>query len=877
MQKGGEPVEDNRRNSRRKMTVGLVAHVDAGKTTLSEALLYASGEIAAPGRVDHGNAYLDQEEIEKSRGITVFSKQARLHGEDAEIVLLDTPGHDAFSAEMERVLAVLDAAVLVISAPDGIEGHTRKVWELLKKRGIPVFIFVNKMDLAVRSREIIMRELRDGFTSPIIDMKTAPDGADFLDEWTLALPDWTERVLEGEVPTPEDIREAIRERACFPCFFGAALKQEGTRELLETLTFYGPYDEEEKAEGAFGARVYKIAKDARGERLTFLRVTSGKLAVRDIVSGGRSDSESWEEKVTGLRLYSGRRFDQVQEVSAGDLAAVTGLTKAMAGDGLGSEDRTVVGSETEPYLSYTVVPEEAVDPHRMLQDLKELGEEDPALDVTWIPETGEVKLRLMGEMQRDVLSALIQERYGYRVRFETGKIIYKEAIRSTVEGVGHFEPLRHYAEVHLILEPGDAGSGLVFDTELAEDELAGHWQNLILYFLGIKKHRGVLTGSALTDVKMTLVAGKSHPKHTEGGDFREATYRAVRQGLMQADSVLLEPWCDYRLELPRTNIGRAMTDIKLGGGSFGEPEEQGEKAVLRGTAPASFLIPYQSKLARESGGSERLTLEPAGYREASHAEEIIAAAGYDPLRDESDPSYSVFTEHGSSVIVPWDEVPEHMHLPSVLRARSEGPSERARAMEYARQLASDEELRAIFEKTYGKRKTKAPSKKAPIRRETEADRRREYSKKRLEQVSLDQAHVIVDGYNLIHMNEEWKELAKEDIGAAREALIGRLANYSGFRQCKLTCVFDAYQQAHEVGITEERYGITVVYTKEKETADAYISALTKSIGRREPLRVVSSDAAVQQMSLGHGAVRISSREFLEELEAMEELLREYIL
>lgn len=871
-------MEEMRTNKSIKMTVGLVAHVDAGKTTLSEALLYAAGAISSPGRVDHGDAYLDQEEIEKSRGITVFSKQARLQSAHADIVLLDTPGHDAFSAEMERVLAVLDAAVLVISAPEGIEGHTRKVWELLKKRGIPVFFFVNKMDLAVRSRDTILKELRDGFSPSIIDMKEAPEGSDFLDEWTLALPDWTERVLEGEVPTPDDLREAIRERLCFPCFFGAALKQEGTRELLEALTFYGPYYSENRAEEPFGARVYKIAKDSRGERVAFLRVTSGRLAVRDLVRDGRDADDAWEEKVTGLRLYSGRRFDQVQEASAGELVAVTGLSKAMAGDGLGSEDRTVIGSETDPYLSYTVVPEDELDPHRLLLNLRELGEEDPALDVTWVPETGEVKLRLMGEMQKNVLSALIEERYGYRVRFETGQIIYKETIRKTVEGVGHFEPLRHYAEVHLILEPGEAGSGLIFDTDLSEDELAGHWQNLILYFLGIKKHRGVLTGSLLTDVKMTLVAGKAHPKHTEGGDFREAAYRAVRQGLMQAESVLLEPWCEYRLELPRANIGRAMTEIKLGGGSFGEPEEQGGKAVLKGTAPASFLLPYQSKLARESGGRERLTTEPAGYREASHAEEVIDSIGYDPLRDESDPSYSVFTEHGSSVIVPWDEVPNQMHLPSVFRARGEERSERERAMDYGRRLASDEELRAIFEQTYGKRKGKSGAfKKAPLRRETEADRKREYSKKRLEQVSLDQAHVIVDGYNLIHADEEWKELAKEDIGAAREAVIGRLANYSGFRQCKLTCVFDAYQLPHYAGQIEERYGITVVYTKEKETADAYISALTKAIGRKEPVRVVSSDAAVQQMSLGHGAVRISSGEFLKELEAMEELLREYIL
>ena len=684
----------------KKLIMGILAHVDAGKTTLSEGLLYRSGEIRRLGRVDHGDSYLDGNSVERNRGITVFSKQARFQAGNTEVTFLDTPGHVDFSAEMERVLSVIDLAVLIISAPDGIQSHTETLWKLLRQRNIPVMVFVNKMDLAVRERETIIEELEEAFGEGFVNFSRNRDSEDFLDDLTLAVPELAEQVLMDRPVGDEDIARAVRERRLYPCIFGSALKMQGIEYLMDCLD---RYTEEPAYDETFGAKVFKVSRDERGERLVFLRLTGGKLAVRTLLHGTDENGEPWEEKVNQIRFYSGMKYRSADEAEAGAVCAVTGLSHVIPGDALGSADPDS-GEVLEPFMTYSVIVPEGMDVHTVLRHFRELGEEDPKLHVTWNSETSEIGIRLMGQIQLEVLRTMIEERYGYTVEFGTGSLIYQETILDTVEGVGHFEPLRHYAEVHLILEPGERGSGIVYNSTLSEDLLARNWQRLILGNLEQKEHRGVLLGAPLTDVKITLAAGKAHEKHTSGGDFREAACRAVRNGLMKAESVILEPWFTFRIEVPTGYVGRAMTDIQQMGGKIGNLEQSGDRSVVPGEAPAAGLMDYPVTLASYTGGQGRILCSLKGYDVCHNPEEVLARSSYEPERDLENPADSVFVSHGAGNIVPWDEVEAHMHLPSALRSSAPEESVRDMRRERLRQtMASDEELRAIFERTYGKK------------------------------------------------------------------------------------------------------------------------------------------------------------------------------
>ncbi len=873
----------------KKLTMGILAHVDAGKTTLSEGLLYQSGEIRKLGRVDHGDSYLDGNTVERNRGITVFSKQARFRAGDTDVTFLDTPGHVDFSAEMERVLSVIDLGLLIISAPDGIQSHTETLWRLLQQRHIPVMVFINKMDLAVRERAAILGELTDAFGEGFVDFSRNRKTDEFLDDLTLAVPELTEKVLEGQPVTDDDIAEAIQRRRLYPCIFGSALKMQGLEFLATCLDRYTrepAYDE------TFGARVFKVSRDERGERLAFIRLTGGRLAVKTTLHGTDASGEAWEEKVNQIRFYSGMRYRSADEAEAGMVCAVTGLSKVIPGDALGSASADS-GELLEPFMTYNVEIPEGMDMHTVLRHFRELGEEDPKLHVSWDAENGQIRIRLMGQIQLEVLRTMIEERYGYTVEFGTGKLIYLETIEDMVEGVGHFEPLRHYAEVHLILEPGERGSGIVYNSTVSEDILLRNWQRLILGNLEQKEHRGVLIGAPLTDVKITLAAGKAHEKHTSGGDFREASYRAVRNGLMKAKSVLLEPWFSFRIELPASYVGRAMMDIQQMGGRLGDLEQQGDRSVIPGEAPAAGLLDYPLTLAGYTGGQGRITCMLKGYDVCHNPEEVLAAYDYNPERDLENPADSVFVSHGSSNIVPWNEVAEHMHLPSALRSNAPEESVTETRRRNLRQaLASDEELRAIFERTYGKkertlhhgptkRKTRADllspdSMTSPESRARNEEIRQKHLQKKGEPAERKPDLLIVDGYNLINCSTELRELASSNLGAAREQLVNQLVNYRGYMNCELTVVFDAYLVPYGVGSSEEQLGVRVVFTRSEEPADIYIGKLVDEEGGRRSVRVVSSDALVQQNALGHNAARISSREFLEEMAAVEQEIRKVL-
>ena len=742
----------------KKLIMGILAHVDAGKTTLSEGLLYRSGEIRRLGRVDHGDSYLDGNSVERNRGITVFSKQARFQAGNTEVTFLDTPGHVDFSAEMERVLSVIDLAVLIISAPDGIQSHTETLWKLLRQRNIPVMVFVNKMDLAVRERETIIEELEEAFGEGFVNFSRNRDSEEFLDDLTLAVPELAEQVLMDRPVGDEDIARAVRERRLYPCIFGSALKMQGIEYLMDCLD---RYTEEPAYDESFGAKVFKVSRDERGERLVFLRLTGGKLAVRTLLHGIDENGEPWEEKVNQIRFYSGMKYRSADEAEAGAVCAVTGLSHVIPGDALGSADPDC-GEVLEPFMTYSVIVPEGMDVHTVLRHFRELGEEDPKLHVTWNSETSEIGIRLMGQIQLEVLRTMIEERYGYTVEFGTGSLIYQETILDTVEGVGHFEPLRHYAEVHLILEPGERGSGIVYNSTLSEDLLARNWQRLILGNLEQKEHRGVLLGAPLTDVKITLAAGKAHEKHTSGGDFREAACRAVRNGLMKAESVILEPWFTFRIEVPTGYVGRAMTDIQQMGGKIGNLEQSGDRSVVPGEAPAAGLMDYPVTLASYTGGQGRILCSLKGYDVCHNPEEVLARSSYEPERDLENPADSVFVSHGAGNIVPWDEVEAHMHLPSALRSSAPEESVRDMRRERLRQtMASDEELRAIFERTYGK--SKKIMHRGPVERRTKQDdiasaealaRNEEIRKKHMRPAKgtgeAKSDLVIIDGYNLIN-------------------------------------------------------------------------------------------------------------------------------
>ena len=847
----------------KQLVVGILAHVDSGKTTLSEAMLYRSGTIRKLGRVDHKDAFLDTDALEKARGITIFSKQALLTAGETAITLLDTPGHVDFSTETERTLQVLDYAVLVISGTDGVQSHTETLWRLLRRYHIPTFVFINKMDLPGPGKEKLLEQLNhrlgEGFVDFGADEDTRNEALAVCDERLM------EAVLERGTLTPEELIPAIARRHVFPCWFGAALKLEGVDALLAGLD---TYTRPAPALDAFGAKVFKLSQDEQGTRLTWLRVTGGTLKVKAQLTG-ESDGGPWAEKANQLRLYSGVKYTLAEEVGPGQVCAVTGLTQAHPGEGLGAErdsDLPVL----EPVLSYQVLLPEGADIHAALGKLHRLEEEEPQLHVVWNETLGEIHVQLMGEVQLEVLKSLLAERYGLEVEFGPGGILYKETITEAMEGVGHYEPLRHYAEVHLKLEPLPAGSGMQFAADCREEVLDKNWQRLVLTHLEEKQHLGVLTGSPLTDVKITLIAGRAHLKHTEGGDFRQATYRAVRQGLMLAKSQLLEPWYAFRLEVPAENIGRAMSDIQRMEGTFDPPESGEETAVLTGFAPVSTMRSYPMEVVSYTRGRGHLSLTLDGYRPCHNAQEVIAAIGYEPEHDLDNPADSVFCAHGAGFVVPWDQVRSHMHVDSgwgkSTRPEQEAAEPQRRAMAYRATLEEDAELLKIFERTYG------PIKRDPLAafRPVQKRERPDFA---AEQWEIAPEYLLVDGYNIIFAWDELNALSKESLDAARHKLMDILCNYQGFQKCVLILVFDAYRVPGSPGSIEQYHNIHVVYTKEAETADMFIERVTHEIGRNRRVRVATSDGMEQIIILGHGALRVSARMFHEEVQNVEKQIR----
>ncbi|MEY8482352.1 translation factor GTPase family protein [Lachnospiraceae bacterium 48-21] len=869
-------------SEKKHICIGMLAHVDAGKTTLSESLLYLSGKIRELGRVDHKNAYLDTYELERSRGITIFSKQAVFTLGMNQVTLLDTPGHVDFSTEMERTLQVLDYAILVINGMDGVQGHTRTLWSLLRRYHIPVFLFINKMDQAGTDREKLLEELKTQLDGSCIAFD---EEAEILHE-ELAMCDEAslEEYLENGGLQEETILRLIADRLVFPCYFGSALKLSGVQEFMEGMERYMHADAvskeadedgaERNARQCFGAKVFKISRDGQGNRLTHLRVTQGSLKVKDILSSGSDASEPWEEKVNQIRIYSGEKYEAVPEAGTGCVCAVTGLDHTYPGEGLGTEEASQ-SPVLEPVLSYRIHLPEGCDAHIMLRKLRQLEEEDPMLRIMWEEELGEIYAQLMGAVQIEVLQSMIRERFHTEVTFDTGNIVYKETIRKTVEGVGHFEPLRHYAEVHLLLEPGGPGSGMVLEADCSEDVLDRNWQRLILTHLAEREHRGVLTGSAVTDIKITLIAGRAHLKHTEGGDFRQATYRAVRQGLMQADSILLEPYYDYRLELPSEMVGRAMTDIRKMWGEFDSPKLDGESAVLIGKAPVATMRDYQMEVNAYSRGRGKLSCTFRGYEPCHNAEEIIEEKGYDPEGDLENPTGSVFCAHGAGFVVPWNEVPEYMHIESLLekKARQEEDMQemrgkanntgRSRRQNFSAE--EEKELEEIFIRTYGKVERKMPPESKTVASVPE--------KRRCKKEDAVQEFLLVDGYNVIFAWDDLKELAKINIEAARNKLMDILCNYQGFRKCVVILVFDAYKVEGYALEIQKYHNIHVVYTKEAETADQYIEKVVHQIGKKYHVTVVTSDGVEQVVTAGQGGTLISSREFKEEVELVRRQIR----
>ena len=839
---------------KRALCVGLLAHVDAGKTTLSEAMLYLTGSVRKLGRVDHGNAFLDTDAQERRRGITIFSKQAVLSLDGRELMLLDTPGHVDFSAEMERTLQVLDCAILVISGADGVQAHTRTLWRLLERYEVPVFLFVNKMDQEGTDREALLAQLRRQLSSGCLDF-AAP--AEELDE-NLAMCDEAalEQYLETGRVDEETVRRLVAQRKVFPCCFGSALRLQGVEEFLQLLRQFGP----EKAYPAdFGARVFKISRDSRGERLTWMKVTGGALATKTVLRGGEGDAV-WEEKADQLRRYSGSKFQLLEAAQAGQVVAVTGLSHTYPGQGLGLEtqDTTAV---LEPVLNYRLILPEKTDVHTTLAKLRQLEEEDPLLQIVWNERWQEIHVRLMGQVQQEVLQNLVQERFGLSVTFGTGNIVYKETVAAPVLGCGHFEPLRHYAETHLLIEPLPRGSGVQVASVCSTDQLDLNWQRLILTHLTERSHAGVLTGSPLTDVRITLTAGRAHLKHTEGGDFRQATYRAVRQGLMGAESVLLEPWYDFRLEVPHNCVGRAMTDVQNMGGSVDDPETGGEMTVLTGRGPVSQLQNYWQEVAVYTRGLGQLSCTLRGYEPCHNAQEVIAAIGYEPERDVDNPADSVFCAHGAGVNIKWSDAPQHMHVAAGITLG--GPKEIVEERSVRRSYdtaAGDKELQAIFERTYGKverRDFRSP----PKVQRTEL---KENYHIRDQKDGAD--YLLVDGYNIIFAWPELKALAAVDLAAARGALEDILADYRGFRRCQVILVFDAYKVKRNPGSVETRNGVRIVYTKEAETADMYIEKASYRLQKEHRVRVATSDNLEQLIVLGHGALRLSAEAFHAEVE-----------
>ena len=838
-----------------KLVVGILAHVDAGKTTLTEGLLYTCGQLKKLGRVDHGDAFLDTDPMEKERGITIFSKQAVLPLETAELTLLDTPGHVDFSAEMERTLSVLDCAILVISGSDGVQGHTHTLWKLLERYQVPVFLFINKMDLAGADRAALLEQLKNRLDEGCADFTDKPalyEQAALCDEGLL------EDYLEsGSVPDAA-LTALIAKRKLFPCWFGSALKLDGVAEFLHGLEGYAPrpvYPTD------FGARIFKISRDDQGVRLAWLKVTGGSLKVKTLLDG-----PGWKEKADQLRIYSGRKFQPTEEAPAGSIVAVTGLNGAAAGQGLGFEAEGTPPA-LEPVLTYQVLLPEGLDPVTAMQKLRQLEEEDPQLHLVWNEQLREIHIQLMGEVQLEVLQRLIAQRFDMAVSFGQGGIVYRETIAAPVVGVGHYEPLRHYAEVHLLMEPGEQGSGVVLATACPEDVLDRNWQRLILTHLAERAHPGVLTGSPLTDVKITLLAGRAHLKHTEGGDFRQATYRAVRQGLMEARSILLEPWYAFRLEVPAPQVGRAMSDIQRMGGDCEPPETAGELTILTGSAPVAGLRDYGREVAAYTKGLGRLSCTLKGYFPCHDQQAVVDAMGYNPERDPDNPTGSVFCAHGAGYTVKWDQVKEMAHVtvgltPDAPPSEEEAPTPPpVRRSDRGLSLEQDKELLAIYERTYGKveHRTFAPPPK-PAR--TSLDDK----KYNVQTQNKGPEYLLVDGYNIIYAWEELKQAASTSLDAARQMLMDILSNYQGFQKSVVILVFDAYKVPRSIQDVYKYHNIYVVYTKEAETADTYIERATYEIGKHHRVRVATSDGAEQLIILGHGALRLSATTFKAEVE-----------
>ena len=852
---------------KKHICAGILAHVDAGKTTLSEAILYTAGNLRKFGRVDNGDAFLDTYELERARGITIFSKQAEVSMEDMDLTLLDTPGHVDFSAEMERTLQVLDYAILVISGADGVQGHTLTLWSLLERYDIPTFLFINKMDQDGTDQTALLKELQERLSSGCIDFG-AKNNDEFYEAVAMEDEELLDQYLESGEIEDEQIRKMITERKIFPCFFGSALKLQGVEEFLND---FGYYTEEKEYPETFGARIFKITRDESGNRLTHLKVTGKGLKVKTVITNN-------DEKVNQIRIYSGEKYETVNELEAGRVCAVTGLSDTFPGQCLGAEQG---GYEPvlEPVLTYQMILPEQTSATVMLPKLRQLEEEEPELHIIWNEELQEIQVQIMGEVQIEILKSLIKERYDVEVEFGQGNIVYKETIANTVEGVGHFEPLRHYAEVHLILEPLERGSGVVIDTQCSEDVLDKNWQRLILTHLLEKEHRGVLIGAPITDIKITLAAGRAHQKHTEGGDFRQATYRAVRQGLRMAESILLEPYYKFRLEIPQQMVGRAMTDIEKMHGTFETPDTAKEMAVLQGTAPVSTMQGYQKEVLAYSKGMGRLFTTLNGYDICHNAEEIIEEAGYDPDHDLENPCGSVFCSHGAGYNVSWDEVPEHMHIESVLAKETE--QEEFDEIAQRRAYIEDEwidtdEIDKILEQTfYANQHNKSKWKKKKAAR-IEQDYHSSAEKSSVKR-DMSKKYLLVDGYNVIYAWDELKELLDTNVDAARGKLLDEMCNYQGMKGMELIVVFDAYRvKGHETEISDY-LNIHVVYTKEAETADQYIEKFAHTHGRKYDVTVATSDGLEQIIIRGQGCRLLSARELKRDYEEAKAQIRtEYL-
>ncbi|WP_206458229.1 translation factor GTPase family protein [Anaerovorax sp. IOR16] len=849
----------------KKLVIGILAHVDAGKTTLSESILYLNGKIGKLGRVDNKDAYLDTYELERARGITIFSKQAILEIGDMQITLLDTPGHVDFSAEMERTLQVMDYAILVISGADGVQGHTKTLWNLLDMYQVPVFLFVNKMDQNGTDKEKLIKEIKKQLDDGCIEFGQVKTD-DFYDQLAMCNEFMMEDYLEtGQIETCQII-EAVKARKVFPCFFGSALKLEGIETFMEGMVQYAKipcYPDE------FGAKIFKITRDEQGNRLTHMKLTGGKLKVKDVLTNG-----VWEEKVNQIRIYSGQKFEAVNELEAGSVCAVTGLSQTRPGEGLGKE-KASSAPILEPVLFYQIILPEDCDPRVLIPKLRQIEEEEPELHIIWDEQLQEIHAQIMGEVQIEILQSMIQTRFGVHVDFGIGRIVYKETIANVVEGVGHFEPLRHYAEVHLLLEPGEPGSGLQFSVECSEDLLSKNWQRLILTHLEEKTHKGVLTGSPITDVKITLVSGRAHNKHTEGGDFREATYRAVRQGLMEAESVLLEPYYSFQLELPEKIVGRAMTDIEKMHGTCEISQTDGEMAVLVGSAPVATMRNYQKEVVAYTKGLGRLFCSLKGYETCHNAEEVIESIGYDSQRDIENPTGSVFCTHGAGYLVNWDEVKEHMHLESYLKKKDDSSVETTQnqVSSAEERWISLEEIDRIMNKTFYANQGK---KSVWKRGKTALESHYEPTDYVSIQKESNEEYLLVDGYNIIYAWPDLKELAEENMDGARMSLLHSLSNYQGIRKCQIIVVFDAYRvEGHREEVIDY-YNIHIVYTREAQTADAYIEKFVHDNKGKYRIEVATSDGLQQMIVRGTGGALLSARELKIEVDAANErIMQEY--